>query len=199
MLGDAKTLAPGGSAEATSRLFAGAKEAATVDAYQDDLGIKNFDLLIDWGWFYFITKPLFKLLDFFYRLFGNFGVSILIVTVLLKIVFFPLANKSYALHGQDEGGAAGDAGHPRPLRGRQGQAAAGADGALQEGEDQSGRRLLAGADPDPGLLRALQGAVRHHRDAARAVLRLDPRPRRARSDLDLQPVRPPALRPGACR
>ena len=51
---------------------------------------------IDWGWFYWITKPLFKVLDFFYHLFGNFGVSILIVTVLLKILFFPLASKSYA-------------------------------------------------------------------------------------------------------
>ena len=67
-----------------------------VDGYKDSLSIKNFDLLIDWGWFYFITKPLFKVLDFFYRLFGNFGVSILIVTVLLKLLFFPLANKSYA-------------------------------------------------------------------------------------------------------
>ena len=55
----------------------------------------RFELLIDWGWFYFITKPLFKLIDLLYRLFGNFGVSILIVTVLLKLVFFPLANKSY--------------------------------------------------------------------------------------------------------
>jgi YidC/Oxa1 family membrane protein insertase len=52
--------------------------------------------MIDWGWFYFITKPLFKVMDFFYRLFGNFGVAILIVTVLLKILFFPLASKSYA-------------------------------------------------------------------------------------------------------
>ncbi len=80
----------------TQRLFAGAKEVAVVDQYQDGYGIKNFDRLIDWGWFYFITKPLFKVLDFFYRLFGNFGVAILIVTVILKIFFFPLANKSYA-------------------------------------------------------------------------------------------------------
>jgi len=52
--------------------------------------------LIDWGWFYFITKPLFKVIDYFFRLFGNFGLSILLVTVIIKIVFFPLANKSYA-------------------------------------------------------------------------------------------------------
>jgi YidC/Oxa1 family membrane protein insertase len=96
MLGDARALPPGGSIEVTNRLFAGAKEVAVVDQYASTFGIKNFDLLIDWGWFYFITKPLFKVLDFFYRLFGNFGVSILIVTVLLKILFFPLASKSYA-------------------------------------------------------------------------------------------------------
>jgi YidC/Oxa1 family membrane protein insertase len=95
-LGQARTIEPGATTEVSSRLFAGAKEVRVVDQYAQTLGIKNFDLLIDWGWFYFITKPLFKVLDFFYRLFGNFGVSILIVTVLLKILFFPLANKSYA-------------------------------------------------------------------------------------------------------
>ncbi|MBM6578702.1 membrane protein insertase YidC [Microvirga sp. BT689] len=96
MLGTAQALQPGATTEVTQRLFAGAKEVATVDAYHDALGIKNFDLLIDWGWFYFITKPLFKVLDFFFHLFGNFGIAILLVTVLLKILFFPLANKSYA-------------------------------------------------------------------------------------------------------
>jgi YidC/Oxa1 family membrane protein insertase len=96
MLGEAKTLAPGAKIQADTRLFAGAKEVAIVDAYEKNAGIKRFDLLIDWGWFYFITKPLFKLLDFFFRLFGNFGVAIILVTVVIKIVFFPLANKSYA-------------------------------------------------------------------------------------------------------
>ncbi len=95
MLGEAKTLAPGATAESTQRLFAGAKEVDAVDGYQERLNIKRFDLLIDWGWFYFLTKPLFKALDFFYRLFGNFGVSILLVTVLIKLLFFPLANRSY--------------------------------------------------------------------------------------------------------
>lgn len=96
MAGTPQTLQAGASTEVTQRLFAGAKEVATVDAYHNALSIKNFDLLIDWGWFYFITKPLFKVLDFFYRLFGNFGIAILLVTVVLKILFFPLANKSYA-------------------------------------------------------------------------------------------------------
>src|SRR6476620_1364954 len=78
------------------RLFAGAKEVNTIDAYDKALGLNRFELLIDWGWFYFITKPLFKLIDYFFHLTGNFGWAILIVTVLIKIVFLPLANKSYA-------------------------------------------------------------------------------------------------------
>jgi YidC/Oxa1 family membrane protein insertase len=93
--GTPQTLQPGATTEVTQRLFAGAKEVATIDSYHETYNIKNFDLLIDWGWFYFITKPLFKVLDFFFRLFGNFGIAILLVTVLLKILFFPLANKSY--------------------------------------------------------------------------------------------------------
>ncbi len=96
MLGDAQVLQPGATTDVSQRLFAGAKEVAVVDQYAETLGLKNFDRLIDWGWFYFITKPLFKVLDFFYRLFGNFGIAILLVTVVLKILFFPLANKSYA-------------------------------------------------------------------------------------------------------
>ncbi len=67
-----------------------------VNDYDRQLKLNRFDLLIDWGWFYFITKPLFIVMDYFYRLVGNFGLAILIVTVLIKIAFFPLANKSYA-------------------------------------------------------------------------------------------------------
>ncbi len=95
-LREATTIAAGAKASVQNRLFAGAKEVAVVDGYERDLDIKRFDLLIDWGWFYFITKPLFKAIDYFYRLLGNFGLSILLVTVLIKLVFFPLANKSYA-------------------------------------------------------------------------------------------------------
>lgn len=95
-LRDPLTIAPGATASAKTQLFAGAKEVALVDGYEKNLGIKRFDLLIDWGWFYFITKPLFKVMDYFYRLFGNFGLAILMVTVLVKLIFFPLANKSYA-------------------------------------------------------------------------------------------------------
>jgi len=96
-IGPAIAVAPGATASATARVFAGAKEVATIDAYAKDLGIKKFDLMIDWGWFYFITKPLFRLIDFVYHLpfVGNFGIAILIVTFLIKLAFFPLANQSY--------------------------------------------------------------------------------------------------------
>ena len=102
---DAQTIGPGATGSANARLFAGAKEVSIVGinfpfvgigGYNKALGLNHFDLLIDWGWFYFITKPMFLLMDFFYRLLGNFGLAILTVTVLVKIVFFPLANKSYA-------------------------------------------------------------------------------------------------------
>ncbi|HXZ21838.1 MAG TPA: membrane protein insertase YidC [Pseudolabrys sp.] len=93
---DAQTIAPGATGSASARLFAGAKEVAVVNEYDKQLKLNRFDLLIDWGWFYFITKPLFIAIDWLYRLVGNFGLAILIVTVLIKIAFFPLANKSYA-------------------------------------------------------------------------------------------------------
>jgi len=76
-------------------LYAGAKQVKIVEAYEASLGILKFELLIDWGWFYFITKPLYFLLDWLYGILGNFGLAILAVTVLVKAAFFPLANKSY--------------------------------------------------------------------------------------------------------
>ena len=93
---DPQTIAPGASATATVRLFAGAKEVAVIDGYNDAFKIDRFDQLIDWGWFYFITKPLFLAIDWIYHFVGNFGIAILLITVLVKILFFPLANKSYA-------------------------------------------------------------------------------------------------------
>ena len=102
---DPITIAPGTSATAGSRVFAGAKEVSIVgvdflifgvDGYNKQLGLNRFDLLIDWGHFYFITKPLFLAMDWIYHLVGNFGIAILIITVLVKLLFFPLANKSYA-------------------------------------------------------------------------------------------------------
>jgi YidC/Oxa1 family membrane protein insertase len=93
---DPQTIAPGATGSANARLFAGAKEVQVVDGYDKELKLNRFELLIDWGWFYFITKPLFVVMDWIYRHIGNFGVAILMVTVLIKILFFPLANKSYA-------------------------------------------------------------------------------------------------------
>src|SRR6185436_13230267 len=89
------TVAPGAKVETKSFVFAGAKEVHLIDGYQESLKIPKFELLIDWGWFYFLTKPMFYALDFFYKLVGNFGLAILIVTFLIKIILFPLANKSY--------------------------------------------------------------------------------------------------------
>jgi YidC/Oxa1 family membrane protein insertase len=100
-----QTIAPGAVGSADARLFAGAKEVSVVGinflggidgGYNAALNLNHFDLLIDWGWFYFITKPMFLGIDYFFHLVGNFGIAILIVTVIVKFLFFPLANKSYA-------------------------------------------------------------------------------------------------------
>src|SRR5215475_13463760 len=93
---DPQIIAPGATGVAHARLFAGAKEVQVVDNYEKQLGLNRFELLIDWGWFYFFTKPLFLLMDMIFRWTGNFGIAILAVTVMLKALFFPLANKSYA-------------------------------------------------------------------------------------------------------
>jgi YidC/Oxa1 family membrane protein insertase len=93
---EAQTISPGGAGSADGRLFAGAKEVATVNAYEAALHLNRFELLIDWGHFYFITQPMFWAIDHIYRYVGNFGLAILIITVIVKGIFFPLANKSYA-------------------------------------------------------------------------------------------------------
>jgi YidC/Oxa1 family membrane protein insertase len=94
-LGPALTVPPGGTVQTTNHVFAGAKELNLLNQYEENLGIARFDLAIDFGWFYWLTKPIFLILDYFYRLLGNYGLAILLLTVLVKIVFFPLANKSY--------------------------------------------------------------------------------------------------------
>lgn len=93
---NAVTVAPGQSLELKNLVFAGAKEVPVIDGYKDSYQIPRFDRLIDWGWFYFLTKPMFKLMDFFFRYFGNFGVAILLTTIVVKALFFPLASKQYA-------------------------------------------------------------------------------------------------------
>jgi len=94
-LGEATTVAPGASAEVKSNLFAGAKEVKLLDKYEKEMGVARFDLAVDFGWFYFLTKPFFYAIDFFNKLLGNFGLAILMVTVIVKVLFLPLANKSY--------------------------------------------------------------------------------------------------------
>jgi YidC/Oxa1 family membrane protein insertase len=91
----AQQIAPGAADGFKSRLFAGAKEVHLLDDYATRFGIKDFDKAIDFGWFYFLTKPFFYALDWLFQVFGNFGVAILIFTLAIKIVFFPLANKAY--------------------------------------------------------------------------------------------------------
>ena len=75
--------------------FVAAKEVAAIDSYAEKLGIEKFDLAIDWGWFYFFTKPLFFIIDYFFKLTGNFGLAIVIITALVRLIFFPLANYSF--------------------------------------------------------------------------------------------------------
>ncbi|MGN6671005.1 MAG: membrane protein insertase YidC [Candidatus Nucleicultricaceae bacterium] len=88
-------IAASGQAEATIHVFAGAKELDVLDNYEKVLGIQNFDRAVDFGWFYLLTKPIFYALTFFHDWIGNFGLAIMLLTVLLKIAFFPLANKSF--------------------------------------------------------------------------------------------------------
>jgi len=92
---EGKSLAPAGRIEVTNRLFAGAKVVTLLDQYEKDLGIARFDLAVDFGWFYFLTKPLFYLIRYLTGYLGNIGLAILSVTVIIKLIFFPLANKSY--------------------------------------------------------------------------------------------------------
>jgi YidC/Oxa1 family membrane protein insertase len=94
------SLAPGATVTTEARVFAGAKEVKLLDRYRDRYQINRFDRAIDFGWFYFLTKPLFYFLIFLNDLVGNLGVAILLLTVTIKLIFFPLANKSYVAMSQ---------------------------------------------------------------------------------------------------
>ncbi len=91
----AVTVAAGAAAETTHRLFAGAKIVGLLNEYNDKLGIDSLDYAVDWGWFYFLTKPFFHGLDWLGVTIGNFGIAILVFTVFLRLAFFPIANKQY--------------------------------------------------------------------------------------------------------
>jgi YidC/Oxa1 family membrane protein insertase len=88
-------LAPGATASMGSRVFTGAKVVRLLDHYESQYGIPSFDKAVDFGIFYFLTKPIFFALDFLYRVLGNFGLAIMVFTLAVKLLFFPLANKSY--------------------------------------------------------------------------------------------------------
>jgi len=77
------------------KVIIAAKEVDIVDGYAEKLNINKYDLAIDWGWFYFIVKPLFFVIDYFFKITGNFGIAIILITVCVRIIFFPLANYSF--------------------------------------------------------------------------------------------------------
>ncbi len=77
------------------KIIVAAKEVSVIDGYAEKLKIEKFDLAIDWGWFYFIVKNLFFAIDYFYKLTGNFGIAIIMITACIRLAFFPLANYSF--------------------------------------------------------------------------------------------------------
>lgn len=94
-LGQRLDISPGQSINVASNLFVGPKQLNTLEHYQKKYDIKLFDRAVDFGWLYFITKPLFHLLTYLNSLLGNFGLAILSLTIIIKLCLFPLANKSY--------------------------------------------------------------------------------------------------------
>ena len=95
LLGQARTIQPGRQITETQRLFAGAKRNEILKSYEDSLGLPRFIYAIDWGHLFFLTRPIFMVVEFFYGLLGNFGLAILALTVVVKLIMFPLANKAY--------------------------------------------------------------------------------------------------------
>ena len=91
---------PNSSIEEKIQIIAAAKRVNVIDGYAKNLNINKFDLAIDWGFMYFITKPLFFLLDYFFKLLGNYGLAIIAVTVCIRLAFFPLANFSFKSMGK---------------------------------------------------------------------------------------------------
>lgn len=92
----AKLVAPGKVVTTETRIFAGAKEVKLLEGYMDNLNITLFDRAIDWGWFVWIIKPLFLLLDWLFKMLGNFGVAIIALTFIVRLLLFPIAQKQFA-------------------------------------------------------------------------------------------------------
>ena len=86
---------PNGQINSEIKIIIAAKEVGVIDGYNDSLNLKKFDLVIDWGWFYWIVKPLFFLNDYFFKLAGNYGIAIILITVCLRLAFFPLNNYAF--------------------------------------------------------------------------------------------------------
>ena len=86
---------PGQTINSNIKIFAAAKEVEVIDGYAEKENIDKFDLAIDWGWFYFFTKPLFFIIDYFFKLTGNFGIAIILITACVRLLFFPLSNYSF--------------------------------------------------------------------------------------------------------
>jgi YidC/Oxa1 family membrane protein insertase len=152
---DFTQVAPGKQVTTTSRIFAGAKEVEILSKYQDDQGIPRLSNAIDWGWFEFFEVPIFKLLHWLFLQLGNFGLAIMALTLIIRALMFPIAQRQFGLDGTDAPRPAEDEGAAGTLQGRQTETAAGADEALQGREDQPAGRLSADPDPDPDLLCAL--------------------------------------------
>ncbi len=95
ILNNPTTINPSSKNSNDVRLFVAAKEVNTIDAYAANQNIDKFDLVIDWGWFYFFTKPLFFIIDYLFKYSGNFGIAIVIITIGIRLIFFPLANYSF--------------------------------------------------------------------------------------------------------
>jgi len=95
ILNNPTTIAPSSNGTHEIKLFVAAKEVETIDAYAANQNIDKLDLVIDWGWFYFFTKPLFFVIDYLFKISGNFGIAIVLITLGIRILFFPLANYSF--------------------------------------------------------------------------------------------------------
>jgi len=95
LLNNPKVIEPSARANNEIKIFVAAKEVQTIDAYAEKENIEKLDLIIDWGWFYFFTKPLFFAVDYLFKLTGNFGIAIVLITVMIRLVFFPLASYSF--------------------------------------------------------------------------------------------------------
>ena len=95
LLNNPKIIEPSSKINNEIKIFIAAKEVRTIDAYAANEKIEKLDLIIDWGWFYFFTKPLFFAVDYLFKLTGNFGIAIILVTAIIRLIFFPLSNYSF--------------------------------------------------------------------------------------------------------